>query len=81
MHRKGFVGHLHGRGLDRFEAALGQGARYLLTPAHSDTMDWKALEPSFDRRFRLVYRDGDFLIYDLNTKSTLDSRLRGNDDP
>jgi len=28
-------------------------------------MDWSAVEDEFDRRFRRVHKDPDFLIYDL----------------
>jgi 4-amino-4-deoxy-L-arabinose transferase-like glycosyltransferase len=61
LHRRGYMGEI-AKSRESFERALAGGAKVFFSPAGGS---WQAAEPELSRRFRLIYRDSDFVLYDL----------------
>ncbi len=65
LHRKGYTAHLEGEGLNVLKEAIGHGAKFMFSPNHLTTMNWESVEPEITKPYPLLYRDGNFSIYDL----------------
>ena len=61
LHRRGWTGQL-AKSRAAFNQALQGGAKVLFSP---NSEGWKKIEPEIAKRYRLIYRDDDFVLYDL----------------
>lgn len=69
IHRRGWAAPLYGEGLQVFDIALKDGAKFLLIPSGDSHVDWDSVRAWAGERFPKAVDDPEFMIYDVTKKA------------